>query len=203
MRQACSSILLFLLCCAVLVQAGCSSRHVEELLWPDRHDAYFLLTESWSRSDIIRESLEQETKVVALLKSKQWRTGYVQRYSEVFGLTPAEKDKMLSDQFRAAEEATEFVLAISSTDPDDARLTHRLVQWRVLLSEHRDKTVKPLEIRPLDVHNSQLKAFYPNYSPWQRYYIVRFPKVETDFLTMLFTGPAGQIMLTWETNSAT
>ncbi|SDB13809.1 hypothetical protein SAMN05660653_00681 [Desulfonatronum thiosulfatophilum] len=194
MRLTRSLILLLLIC--VVSQAGCRFRSLPEMLWPDQHDSYFQLTEAWSRSGVVRHGLESETRVVALLKSEEWRRGYVQRYAETFALTDAEAEKMLADQLRAAGEETEFVLAVASTYPEDARLTHRLTQWRILLLENSDQTVSPLEIRPMETHRSKLEAFYPEYHPWQRYYTVRFPKKDRP-LVMVFTGPKGQTQLTW------
>ena len=86
---------------------------------------------------------------------------------------------------------------VASTYPEDARLTHRLTQWRILLRLSPDQTVEPLEIRHLDVHPSQLQAFYPHHHPWQRYYKVRFPKTDAP-IELLFTGPAGGFSLIWE-----
>ena len=189
--------LLLLLICTAFSQAGCQFRSLPEMLWPDQHDAYFRLAEAWSRSGVVRHGLETETRVIALLKSEEWRRGYVRRYAETFALTDAEESKMLADQLRAAEADTEFVLAVSSTYPEDARLTHRLTQWRILLLENSDQTVSPLEIRPMELHRSKLEAFFPDYHPWQRYYAVRFPKKEHP-IVMLFTGPKGRFQLEWD-----
>jgi len=197
MRLANNLFYITLLLCALTTLSGCQGRSLSEVLWPDQHDAFFQLTQSWSRTGVVRDGLEKETRVVAVLQSEAWRTGYVQRYSELFGLTPKETEKMLADQLRAAREETVFILAISSTYPDDARLTHRLTQWRVLLQEDPDVTISPLEIRPLKVHRSQLQAFFPHYHPWQRYYTIRFPKSRAP-LALLFAGPPGRFTLTWD-----
>ncbi|WP_031385484.1 hypothetical protein [Desulfonatronum thiodismutans] len=197
MRPTRSWFILILLLGVALSQPGCQGRSVGELLWPDLHDAYFQLTKSWSRSGVVRDGLETETRVVALLESTTWRKAYVERYSEVFELTADERRKMLDDQLHAADEYTDFVVAVASTYSDDARLTHRLTQWRLLLRQSPDQTVQPLEIRHLDVHPSQLQAFYPYHHPWQRYYKVRFPKTGGP-IELLFTGPAGGFSLMWE-----
>ena len=197
MRPACSLFAFFLLLCAAMTLPGCQGRSLSEVLWPEQHDPFFQLTRSWSRTGVIRDGLEKETRVVALLKSETWRKAYVERYSDIFGLTRDEAEKMLSDQLNAAGEETVFILAVSSTYPDDARLTHRLTQWRVLLRDKSDRTVPPLEIRPMQIHRSQLQAFFPHYHPWQRYYTVRFPDAQAPF-ELLFTGPAGQFTMTWD-----
>lgn len=197
MRPANNLFFVILLLCVLTPLSGCQGRSLSEVLWPDQHDAFFQLTKTWSRSGVVRDGLEKETRVVALLKSETWRKGYVQRYSELFGLTQDETQKMLADQLLAATEETVFILAIGSTYPDDARMTHRLTQWRVLLREDPDLTVSPLEIRPMEVHQSQLQAFFPHYHPWQRYYTIRFPKSQAP-LELLFTGPAGQFTMTWD-----
>jgi len=185
------------LICAILALCACQYRDVGQMLWPDQYDPYFQLTREWSRRGVVRDGLESETQVVALFKSPQWRSAYVERYAHVFGLTAEERQKMQADQLKAGQEATEFVLAISSTYPENARLTHRLNQWRVLLQDG-DTTSEPLEIRPLKVHASQLEAFYPDYHPWQRYYGVRFTKVSLEPISLLFTGPAGRFTLDWD-----
>ncbi|WP_045222530.1 hypothetical protein [Desulfonatronum thioautotrophicum] len=197
MRPASSLIILSVLLCVIYFLSGCQGRSINEMLWPDQHDPFFQKTGAWSRSGVVRDGLEKETRVVALLRSETWRRAYVQRYAEIFGLTSEEADKMLADQLRAASEETTFTLAVASTYPDDARLTHRLTKWRVLLVLSPDQTLQPLEIRPLDLPPAQLQAFYPHHHPWQRYYTVRFPKTDAP-IELLFTGPAGRFVLTWE-----
>lgn len=191
------SLLCLTLVGVMLALNACQYSDVGEMLWPDQYDPYFQLTRDWSRDGVVRNGLESETRVVALFKSPAWRSAYVQRYAHVFGLTDEERQKMRTDQQKAGQEATEFVLAVSSTYPENARLTHRLKQWRVLL-RHGDHTSEPLEIRPLKVHASQLEAFYPDYHPWQKYYGVRFEKVPTGPISLLFTGPAGRFTLVWD-----
>jgi hypothetical protein len=197
MRPAHSLLLLVALCTA-LVLTGCQNRSLGEILWPERHDVFFQLTKAWSRAGVVRDGLETETRVVALFKSEPWRRGYVQRYAQIFGLTAEETDKMLAEQLQNHARETEFVLAVSSTYPENARLTHRLSQWRVLLLDPAGQTTAALEIRPMEVHESQLRAFFPHYHPWQRYYTLRFPKIEAGPLVMLFTGPPGQFTLSWD-----
>lgn len=186
-----------LLLCLLILLSGCQDRSISALLWPEQHDPFFQLTRDWSRTGVVRDSLESQTRVVALLKSESWRRAYVQRYAEVFGLTAEESEKMLADQLRAMATETAFILAVSSTYPENARLTHRLTQWRVLLLDSLDQTIQPLEIRPMDVHPAEMQAFYPHHHPWQYYFTVRFPKREVP-LDLLFTGPSGRFILRWE-----
>lgn len=188
---------LILLLCGALLQTGCQSRSISETLWPDQHDPFFQLTRPWSRSGVVRDGLETQTSVVAVLRSETWRRAYVQRYTEVFGLTDEESEKMLADQMRAADAETVFTVAVTSTYPEDARLTHRLTQWRVLLRTPSGETLQPLEIRHLDIHPAKLQAFYPHHHPWQRYYSIRYPKTDAPF-ELLFTGPNGRVTMRWQ-----
>lgn len=197
MRPAHSWFALIFLLGVTLSLFGCQGRSLSERLWPDLHDAYFQLTKSWSRSDVVRDGLETETRVVALLESTTWRKAYVQRYAHAFGLTTDEAEKMLADQLRAAGQYTDFVVAVTSTSPDNARMTHRLTQWRLLIRKSPDKTIHPLEIRHLDIHPDHFQAFYPYHHPWQRYYKVRFPKTDAP-IELLFTGPSGGFSLRWD-----
>ena len=197
MRQASKALSGLLVLFAVTLTA-CQDKSLGEVLWPKLQDPYFQLTEQWSRKGVIRMGLESEVSVVALLKSAPWREAYVARYSRLQGLDPQETEKMLKDQMRAHDEAVDVVLAVSATYPEHARLTHRLSRWQVFLETSYGRKIDPLEVRPKQWPPLDLEAYFPAYSPWQRYYTARFPSGLTPPATLVITGPPGRIVLVWD-----
>ncbi len=197
MRQA-SRALSGVLVLLALILTACQDKSLGAALWPKLHDPYFQLTEQWSRKGVIRIGLESEVRVVALLKSASWREAYVARYSRLQGLDPQETKKMLKDQMRAHDEAVAVVLAVSATDPEHARLTHRLSRWQVFLETTDGRKIESLEIHPKQWSPLELEAYFPAYTRWQRYYTARFPSGLTAPVTLVITGPPGRTALVWD-----
>lgn len=198
MKQVGSNLSWMVLATMVLCLTACQDKSLGEVLWPDIYDPYFQLTEQWSRQGVIRMGLESEVSFVALLKTTEWREAYVKRYTRLQGLSAREAEKMLADQMQAHAEGLDIVLAVASTYPENARMTHRLSRWRVFLLTPDGQQVAPLEIRPMRWSRLELEAYFPGYHQWQRYYAVRFPSDQKSPLTMVVTGPPGRSALVWE-----
>lgn len=197
MRLACRAFFPGVLVFFALALSACQEKSLGEVLWPERHDPYFQLTEHWSRKGVIRMGLESELSFVALLKSTPWRKAYVARYTHLQGLSPQESKKMLADQMQAQNEAVDVVLALASTYPEHARLTHRLSRWQVFLQTPDGQKIEPLEIRPMRSPALELQAYFPAFHHWQRYYTLRFPAGLAVPVSLVITGPPGKSTIIW------
>lgn len=191
-----------LLLLAVIAAAGCRGYGVQdtaETLWPGLNDPYIETTLNWTRHAELTDGIDVLVKASATLKSREWREAFAARYAQVYALTDEERAKLVDDQMRAHGENLDIVLAISGSSPELTNLKFRDPLWRVFASSS-GKRVYLSEIRPMESNDwppQKLKAFFPYYKRWRKFYTLSFPRPANGPVTLTVSGPAGEMRFTW------
>ncbi len=197
-RAACA--LAFL---ALLAVSACSQvQRIKpvDLLWPDLNDPYQQTTRAWTRSQAIYSGIDTEFLATATLLAEPWRKAYVQRYAEVYSLPGDKAQAFRMDQLAAMQKHTEIILALSGPKRELTRLGYRDSKWRVFMAKDGEQHA-PLEIAPLDGEvwpPAKLKAFFPYWRRWQRFYRLRFDLLPPGPSTLVMSGPAGRVEFQWQ-----
>ena len=187
---------------ALVVLAGCqyTGADAERALWPDKTGPYAEADANWTRGAEGYDGVNVAFAAAATLKAMPWREAFVARSAEVYALDQAERDKLLADQRAAHEAGSDVVLALESPTYGVDKLSLHSPQWNVFALQGENK-LYPLEIRPMKKKfwpNTRLAAFFPRYTRWQSYYEVRFPRLERGPVTLVVSGPVGQVRLVWD-----
>lgn len=186
---------------AALAVAACQyqARDAADLLWPDLNDPYLSETRRATRSEAVYDGMNLSFAAAATLKTRPWREAYARRHAALYGQTEAEQAEVLAGQMRAAEAGTELVLALTAPDGSHRDLALRDPRWKVFALSGQNK-LYPLEIRPMERDvwpQDKLEAFFPYATRWRRFYSVRFAPVQAGPLSLVVTGPAGRVELSW------
>lgn len=198
MRQA-TKLLLALAAALALAACQAAPRDAADLLWPDLSDPYLNTTRSVTRSGASYDGVNLSFSVAATLKSGQWRRAFATRHAELYGQTEAEAGALAAAQERAAQDGTEFVLALTAPGGGADKLSSRDERFKVFALSGENK-LYPLEIRPMEREfwpQEKLKAFFPYANRWRKFYEVRFERVQPGPLRLVVAGPAGLVELFW------
>lgn len=177
-----------------------TDRPAQEILWPDASDPYVVTTRDWTRQDAVYDGVNLAFAATATAKSMDWREAFAMRYAEIYGQNGPEAARTLTDQRAAHEEGSGFILALESPTMNVGRLSVRDERLKVFALCGENK-LYPLEIRRLKEKSwpaSKLEAFFPYANRWQTFYEVRFERIAPGPVTLVVSGPFGQVNLGWE-----
>lgn len=186
-----------------LLATGCSQDCrilTEDLLWPDLNDPYQQTTKAWTRSQAIYSGIDAEFLATATLMAEPWRKAFADRYAEVYSLPPDQAQSFRMDQLAAGSRHTEVMLALSGPRSELADLGFRDSKWRVFMVKDGEQHA-PLEVAPLEGDawpDTKLEAFFPYWQRWQRFYRLRFERLEPGPMTLVMSGPAGRVEFPWD-----
>jgi len=199
-----------------MVAMGCRSGKENKPIQytPDsRFDpAYKAVFETWTKEDRIYKGFDCKLIAAATYKSMQLRDAYAREYSELYRLSPAEKDKFQKDQADAAATYNEFVFAAYVPDKKWDDFPEEKSTWKIDLRVDDRLGVAPVEIRKLERNNVVLKHFFPYVTPWKSVYLLRFPANRRDTgealvgdhcrtLTLSVSSVLGSAEMVWELNA--
>jgi hypothetical protein len=128
-----------------------------------------------------------------------WRESFVRRWDKLYGLSREKVVAMLDRQRREFEQGAAFIVALSSSRPEMARLDWSHGLWSLQLSTPGER-FDPVDVRELDWPEAKLSSFFPYFQPWQNFYQVQFePVVRDGPMQLILGGPGGPIVLQWDT----
>jgi hypothetical protein len=188
-----------LLMLVLLAAFGCQGQSAKDVLWPDLNDPYFQTTREWTRHDSLSDGIDVLVQASATLKSQPWREAFITRYAETYALSEDERARLAGDQMRAHGEFIDIVLAVSSSDPKLSDIGFDDPDWRIFATQS-EKRVLLSEIRPMEREDwppGKLKAFFPYYKRWRKFYTLRLPRTAGGPLTLTVAGPAGTMQFAW------
>jgi len=191
--------LLFVFLLAALGCQGQGVGDVKTALWPELGDSYIKTTEAWTRHQSLTDGIDVLVDASATLKSLPWREAFAGRYAAIYALSEDEAAKVLADQMLAHEQFVDVVLAVSSPQPRLADIGFDDPEWRIFATQSGNR-ISLLELRPMERDEwpkGKLKAFFPYYKRWRKFYALRLPRTGEGPLTLTVAGPAGVMNFSW------
>ncbi len=131
---------------------------------------------------------------VALPLNQKVRQAMVEREAVAFGLTPAEVQKRLADQRRAAEQCLEVMLAAYVPERKWNDLAGQNPTFRAFLQNGQGQRLEPKDRRRIKKRSALHQTLYYFWGPWSRLYLLRFPKQAAGGAPFLTKGGATLVM---------
>lgn len=193
---------------------GCFSPPAVTLRDPSRTVAsgeYDDILDRWTREREIvdiRGGFESRLDVTATYFSKEFRRGYVARYSAEGSSTPADRERMMSASLSAGESEHEFFVALAAQYNRWGELDRNTSTWRVRLVDDAGVEHAPLRIERHRVVTGLDRAMFYYWTPWRLVYHLHFPmetenhtpiiRPEARHFVLRFAGPYGTADLRWD-----
>ncbi|VEN75097.1 conserved exported hypothetical protein [Candidatus Desulfarcum epimagneticum] len=196
----------FLFAAVALFFHGCAAAPAPGASDVQEKAAYDRALGRWSRSARVYDGFNLKLMASVTFKSREFRAAYAREYARVYKLPKRDRNKLFSDQRRAAKARHEFVLAAYVPDERENDFSARKSVWKVYLkAPGHAGALKPLEIRKMKRKESFLSHFFPYVTPWKSLYIVRFPATFPDGapngpVSLVIAGVGGTAEMTWSVN---
>jgi hypothetical protein len=169
---------------------------------------YQAVIDSRLAKDSIYDGPATDAHFSALPLSMKVRQAMVDRKALAFGLTPAQAGKLSADQRKANQEALEVVVSAYLPEKKWNDLAASNPTYRAYLINAKGQRVEPFDRRVIKERSAIHETLYFFWGPWDRLYLLRFPKTTASGQpvatggksTLLMTGPAGQakLKLKWD-----
>lgn len=166
--------------------------------WPAQAPEYEDAYEKWTRHDWKRRDTDMVIDAWATLKTPEWRAAYVAEYSARAGLSEAQRAQLLAAHRKEASELWEIELVVATHDyavNDFDREEHSV--WKLTLANERGEEVAPLDVKEDRRPKSEIRAWFPEMSPFHRAYRIKFPKIPATELRMNIGGALGRVEFRW------
>jgi len=199
-----------LFCALAVVLAACVTEHAR-VDFSDRDrglrgDEYVSVFHRWTRHDRVAQGADTILEAWGTLKSWEFREAYVERYSDLYGVSNADRVAMKKNQHELERDNLEFVLVAQCWNYKWNDLNKPSSAWRITVVDGAGH-----ELSPDSVHLERLpdlfeREFFPTRTSFSKTYLVRFkrPKEEGGFmgessgrLTLRVASPQGQAELVW------
>lgn len=141
-----------------------------------RPSAYLDSLERWTVTKKVYEDLETRLIVSTTYRSGAFRAHYVDEYARRYLLDAAQREDMLSKSLKEAERYHEFVFAAYTSETRWNDFSRRQSIWRLRLYDDQGNAVEPLVVTKPKQDDPLLRAFYPYFTLWSRFYVVKFPR---------------------------
>lgn len=202
----------FLLTALFMIQ-GCSGltriKDFKKTSDPYPDNIYIASMKNWTKEARIYRGFDLELIVNATFKSANFRNAYSDEYARAYMLNNAGKEKLITDQGKAAKEYNDFLLAVYIPDEKWNDLDTKNSIWQVYLATNESKRIQPIEIRKITKDRAVMQHFFPYITPWKMIYMVRFPvndpetnqdviNNDTAKIKLLITGVRGTAEMVWE-----
>ncbi len=204
-----------LLALAVLALAGVSCAHGRakpvdfgEVNREYRGKDYESVHDNWTRRAKLVRDVGTVIEAWATYKSWDFRQAYVAYYSEVYGVSEADRTALLRSQLEASRASYEFHLIAQSTSDRWNDLDRRSSPWRITLIDGTGAELSPSSITVAKLPDLYESQFFPERTEFSRTYVVTFarPLGEAEgFLgpasgrmQLRIASPVGSVQMTWE-----
>jgi len=123
---------------------------------------------------------------------------YVDEYANIFDLSEPEKEAMLAQEIKDAQEYDDFYIAHFASERgyqniNEQSETKRI--WAIRLDDVGSE-LRPLSIEPLR-RSEQQQYFFPHMDGFSKLYKVRFRKTTSQEKHLVMTSPARTIEFDW------
>jgi hypothetical protein len=176
--------------------------------------AYEEVLTRWTRAGrgfTLTGFLDDQLMATATYESWDFRWAYVVRYASDFHLTTDERSRLLRTSLEASQREHEFYVTIAMPNRRWADLAAPTSAWRVVMVNDRNLAVLPTAIERVRQPGVIERTYFPYTTVWRQVFRVRFPThstehgpdpaalidVHTRHFSLRFTGPVGQLDLTW------
>lgn len=199
-----------------LAACGCAPSVVSLRQGPRTYTAevYPEVLTRWTRAGrgfTLRGFLDDQLMVTATYESWDFRWAYVVRYAADFHLTADERSRLLRTSLDASQREHEFYVAVAMPTRRWGDLASPTSAWRVMLVNDRNVEVLPSAIDAVRQPGAMERSYFPYTTVWRQVFRIRFPTTtsahgqdnatlideRTRYFTLRFTGPVGQLDLTW------
>lgn len=166
-----------------------------------RPSDYLDSLERWTVTKKVYHDLETRLIVSATYHSGAFRSDYVDEYARRYLLDTSEREEMLRKSLKEAERFHEFVFAAYTPESRWNDFSRRQSSWRLRLYDDQGNAVEPLVVTKPKQDDPLLRAFYPYFTLWSRFYVVKFPREglspETKTLKLQMTSALGAAEMTY------
>jgi hypothetical protein len=143
------------------------------------------------------------------LKSWEFREAYVEKYAQVYALSPAEKSALLASELKKSKSGYEMHLTVQTSDYRANDLDKRESPWRLSLVDGTGDELFKNDIEALRLPISYEEVFFPEKTSFSRAYTVVFDRESipggaqfggsaTGEIALRVRGPLGGVELTWQ-----
>jgi len=187
---------------AALIASAVACARVERLVEPapkppPGEGAYSELRERWTRKASLYDGFAMRAFATATYQAPELRRARVDRTAAWKAMTSVETAALHEQEDSEAAKFDEFVLSMTTADPNDNDLDSRKTTWRVALVSPGDPDrVDPEidEIRP----DAMVRTLYPTVGDFDIVYRIRFSRLpgrETwaQPFTLRLAGPRGRL----------
>ncbi len=163
----------------------------------------------WTRDQDVFDfgRLSDILAATATFESSEFRWAYVVRYADDYSISTRARTDMLRASLADAQEHHRFFVTLAGGNLREADLTDARSAWRVLLVDPSGEITTPLEIERVRRPTPLERTYFPSVSAQRLAFRVVFPARRLDgttsiapgaaFAILRFTGPFGQVDLTW------
>ncbi len=164
---------------------------------------YQAVIDSHLAKDSIYDGPATDAHFTALPLGMKVRKAIVDRKVLAFEPTPAQAQKLLADQEKAGQEALEVLLSVFLPESKWNDLERANPTYRAYLVSPKGQRVEPFDRRLIKERSSINHTLYYFWGPWDRLYLLRFPKTTASGepvvidgkCSLVMTGPPGQAKL--------
>jgi hypothetical protein len=143
------------------------------------------------------------------LKSWEFREAYVEKYAQVYALSPNDKAALLASELKKSKSGFEMHLTVQTSDYRSNDLEKSESPWRLSLVDGTGDEIFKNEIEGLRLPVPYEEAFFPEKTSFSRAYTVVFDRETTKDrpqfggaasgeITLRVRGPLGGVELTWQ-----
>ena len=165
---------------ATVLLAACGSAPPPIRLTEDWHACggnYRAITESWTRSGVLRGQYQEVLDVAATFKAPDWRAAHAAREAEHRGLDGDASAKLCAQAQADAGGPYEVELLVTTWDRRENDLDRgKKSVWHVVLVDDSGKEIEPLEIVKDKRPQFTLRAEFPALGDFAVAYVARFAR---------------------------
>ena len=197
-------------CAAVLVLAACGASPPRVRLdeaWHTCRGDYLLITDAWTRRDVLRGQYQEIAELYGVFLSPDWRAAHASKLADLRKLTGEARDKLCAQAQADMAGPYEVELLFTTWERRENDLDRgKKSMWRTVLVDDQGQEIEALEIvkdpRSSDVH--AVRDEFPAAGDFSRAYIARFPRTtpvlgpSVRSLHLRMTSERGGLELVWE-----
>jgi hypothetical protein len=155
---------------------------------------------AWSR-------LTDVLTVTATFESWEFRTAYLVRYADDYGIDTTERDRLLAASLEDAKQFHRFFVTLVGPNFRESDLTGRRAAFRALMVDDNDRSTAPASLERVHRPTPAERVYFPTVSPLRMTFRIAFPVVRDDGIETIpsdarrvrlrFTGAGGRVDLEW------
>ena len=128
----------WLYCQIIFLLFGCAANKTVDSIATERFES---TVKEWTASGKIYRDLKLLLSASATCMTSEFRNIYVEKYAHDHFLSVTEKEKMVEEERKKAEEGLEFIVYMFSDKESWNNLDDSM--WTVVLTDEAEQTVKP------------------------------------------------------------